>query len=278
VPAILHLWGPTGPDDGLDTIDGSNGNEQFTSATAMRTLAELAGQDLAERIYGRTEYVLDPCPDPVAPALRRGQRLPMRYVPYNGPGAEPADLPERSGRPRVCVVWGRSGTRTFGEASNKLPQMIEAATGLGAEVLLLALREDLRGYDLPDTVHPLVEVPLHLVLPGCDAVVHYGSGGATMTSVVAGVPQLALPLAHNSTLLTGRFTEAGCGLTVPNYEADVPSLRAALERLVGEPSFPEAARDLAAIAAGMPTPAATVETLAEIAGVTTGPVVGSAVV
>ncbi|WP_216216687.1 nucleotide disphospho-sugar-binding domain-containing protein [Amycolatopsis aidingensis] len=271
VPNILHLWGPTGPDDGLDTVDGSNGNEQFTSATARHTLTELAGHDLAERIYGHTEYVLDPCPDPVAPKLRRGQRLPMRYVPYNGPGAVPLELPEPSGRPRVCMVWGRSGTRTFGAASNKLPQMIEAATSLDAEVLLLALREDVQGYDLPDTVHPMVEVPLHLVLPGCDAVVHYGSGGATMTSVAAGVPQLALPLAHNSALLTGRFTEVGCGLTVPNYEADVPSLRAALERLVGEASFAAAARDLAAMAAGMPTPAATVGTLEDIAGARTGP-------
>ncbi|WP_460444060.1 nucleotide disphospho-sugar-binding domain-containing protein, partial [Amycolatopsis cihanbeyliensis] len=265
VPAILHLWGPTGPDDGLDPLGADGSSERLNSATAAWTLGEMVGHDLAERVYGRIDHIIDPCPDPIAPALR-GTRLPMRYVPYNGPGAVPLELPGRSGRPRVCVVWGRGGTHNFGQVSNRLPQVVEAATALDAEVLVLAVRADLEACGpLPGTVHPLVEMPLHLVLPDCDAVVHYGGAGVAMTSVAAGIPQLTLSLARNTALFTDRFTDIGCGLTVPSYDAGNSAITGALRRLLGEPSFRTAARELAATAAGMPSPAAVAGSLEEIA-------------
>ncbi|WP_216216685.1 nucleotide disphospho-sugar-binding domain-containing protein [Amycolatopsis aidingensis] len=268
VPNILHLWGPTGPDDGLDPLGADGRTERLNSATAAWTLGEMVGHDLAERIYARIDHIIDPCPDPIAPVLR-GTRLPMRYVPYNGPGAVPLELPGRSGRPRVCVVWGRGGTHNFGQVSNRLPQVVEAATTLGAEVLVLAVREDLEACGpLPDNVHPLVEMPLHLVLPDCDAVVHYGGAGVAMTSVAAGIPQLTLSLASNTALFTDRFTAVGCGLTVPSYHADDTAITAGLRRLLGEPSFRTAARELAATAESMPSPAAVACSLAEIAAAT----------
>ena len=36
-------------------------------------------------------------------------------------------------------------------------------------------------------------LPLHLLLPACDAVVHQGGAGTTMTAVACGTPQLVVP-------------------------------------------------------------------------------------
>jgi hypothetical protein len=267
VPNVLHLWGPTGPSDALDTLGGDGGSEQFTSATAESTMTELIGAELGGRMFGRARTVIDPCPDPVAPKVAI-DRLPIRYIPYNGPGAVPTDLPRRCDRPRVCVVWGRSSTVSFGPASNKLPQIIEATTAVGAEVLLLATGPDVAAIGtLPDSVRPMVEVPLHLVLAECDAVVHSGGGGVTMTSLTCGTPQLSLPIAVNAAVLSRRFDRYGAALTVPNYEADVDALTGALSRLLAEPSFTASARALAEEAAAMPTPAEVVPRLVEIAEV-----------
>lgn len=264
VPNVLHLWGPTGAGGRLAALGGGRGSEQFSSATAERNLFELAGP-LAGTILGRAGHVLDPCPPVVGPVVLV-DRLPIRYVPYNGSGTMPTVLPSRAGRARVCVVWGRSGTASFGATANRLPQVVAAAGALGVEVLLLATRGDVESLGvLPGFVRPLVEVPLHLVLPYCDAVVHYGGAGSTMTSMVAGLPQLALPLVADAAVLSTRFDDAGCGVTIPNHRADAEAVTDALARVLGEPSFAKAAHELAEQAAAMPAPASVVETLGAIA-------------
>ncbi len=265
VPSVLQLWGPCGTQDAIETFGGNNKGGIFSQATARAILAQMVGDEAADRAFARSANVVDVCPEPVAPTVP-GPRIPMRYVPYNGPGAVPVELPARSGRPRVCVVWGRSASQYFGVVTNKIPQVIQAATELGAEVLLLASQADVEVCGpLPESVYPLVDVPLHLVLPGCDAVVHYAGAGVTMTSVVAGVPQLALPLTHNYAVLSRKFDRAGCGLSLLNYEADAQSIKGALERLLQEPSFKLAATDLAAQASRRPSPAAVVAILEQIA-------------
>jgi UDP:flavonoid glycosyltransferase YjiC (YdhE family) len=261
VPAVLHLWGPTGPEDGLEAVGGDSSGH-FGRSTIKQLLAGELGDDMANAIC-RFERVIDVCPEPVAPRMS-GARIPMRFVPYNGPGPLPLDLPT-SNKPRVCVVAGRSATLQFGAATNKLPQIVQAATELGLDVLLLAKQEDAEACgELPESVH-VRQAPLHLVLSECDAIVHYAGAGVTTTSMVAGVPQLALPLTHNFGVLSRRFDSVGCGLTVLNYEAEVESIKGALGRLVDEPSFALAARELATQATSMPTPAAVVGALEKIA-------------
>ena len=67
---------------------------------------------------------------------------------------------------------------------------------------------------LPDGVHVRADLPLSLVLPDCDGVVHYGGGGVTMTSVVAGVPQLSLPCGYDQPVMAERVTAAGLALAL----------------------------------------------------------------
>ncbi|MFR9727680.1 nucleotide disphospho-sugar-binding domain-containing protein [Saccharopolyspora sp. MS10] len=262
VPDVLQLWGPVGTGDDYSPVGGAAKAEP---AVPVDTSGAFARHGVGEMGFHHVDHVLDPCPAAIRPTSRE-HRVPVRYLPYNGPGAAPLDLPPRTGRPRVCVVWGRSATRTFGPVVNKMPQVVRAATALGSEVLLLASPADARECGpLPESVHVRTDLPLSLVLPGCDAVVHYGGGGATMTSVVAGVPQLALPCGFDQTAMAERITAAGAGLDLPNWAADEESTTAALERLVSEPAFAKSAAELATASAELPAPAEVVPALARLA-------------
>lgn len=261
VPDVLQLWGPVGTGDGYSPVGGG---AEAQPAVPVDTSGAFARYGVGEMGFHHIDHVLDPCPDPIRP--NNGEhRIPARYIPYNGPGGAPLDLPPRTDRPRVCVVWGRSATRTFGPTVNKMPQVVQAATALGCEVLLLSSPADARDCGpLPESVHVRNDVPLSLVLPGCDAVVHYGGGGVTMTSLVAGVPQLSLPCGFDQTAMARRVTEAGAGLDIVNWEADTDGITAALDRLIGEPAFAKAATELATASAELPTPADVVTTLQDL--------------
>ncbi|ALE82585.1 nucleotide disphospho-sugar-binding domain-containing protein [Pseudonocardia sp. HH130629-09] len=259
-PSVLHLWGPAGTADAFAPVGGEQaGLPQDLSDAFTRYGAGTLSHDLAD-------HVLDPCPPPLRTAVA-GRDAGIRYVPYNGPGAAPLDLPEPDGRrPRVCVIWGRSVTRTFGPVVNRLPQAVRAAADLGAEVLLLARPEDARDAGpLPDGVRPFHEVPLSLVLPGCDAVVHYAGAGSVMTALTAGVPQLSVPCGFDQPMVAERLSATGAGLHVHNLDADAATLGGALEKLIGQPSYADAARDLAQRCAAMPSPAEVVADLEALA-------------
>lgn len=260
VPDVLQLWGPVGTGDEYSPVGGPQGHAPADTSDAFGRYG------LGEMSFEHVDHVLDPCPEAIRPA-NAAERIPSRFIPYNGPGSAPLDLPPRTGRPRVCVVWGRSATRTFGPVVNKMPQVVQAAAALGHEVLLLASPADAEAAGpLPDGVHVRADLPLSLVLPDCDGVVHYGGGGVTMTSVVAGVPQLSLPCGYDQPVMAERVTAAGAGLDIPNHAAEPDGLKDALDRLLSEPSFTDSARGLAAAANALPAPSEVVGTLEALAG------------
>ncbi|OZM74158.1 protein IroB [Amycolatopsis antarctica] len=265
VPSVLHLWGPTGTEDTLESIGGFGSNEMFANMTASAVFAATLGEETVATVDQQLGHVLDPCPPQLSPNTK-GIRAPIRYVPYNGAGAVPHELLDQNERKRVCVVWGRSATAVFGQTVNKIREAVTAAVDLGAEVLLLASADDAGSVDLPAGVRTLVETPLHLVLPHCDAVVHYVGAGVMMTAAAIGTPQLMLPLCEQAEQrLSSRIADTGSGLSIRNYEADVGSIRDGLARLLGEPSFAESARALAAEIERMPAPSAVVPQLTELA-------------
>ncbi|TCK24514.1 nucleotide disphospho-sugar-binding domain-containing protein [Pseudonocardia endophytica] len=257
VPQVMHLWGPVGPADSFGPVGGEEAGRPADPSDAF------GRHGAGEFDHGRADLILDPCPGPLAAGL--GKRvLPIRYVPYNGPGDDPGPgaLPAPTGRRRVCVVWGRSATRTFGPVANKLPEVVRAATDHGADVLLLARPDDAAAAgELPENVTAMCEVPMSLVLDGCDAVVHYGGAGSAMTALVAGLPQLSVPIGLDQDLVAARLAATGAACTVPGPIADVESIGNALAAVLEGPQHAEAAEKLAAAVAAMPPPAAVVADL-----------------
>ncbi|MGV4924081.1 glycosyltransferase [Streptomyces sp. BHT-5-2] len=270
VPAVMHLWGPVGPADRWGPIGCApeRRSRDFLPRDLSGAFARhgLHGTGGAVGDSARRAVVIDPCPEPLAQAAVPGVlRLPARYAPYNGPG-DVNDLPARSARPRICVVWGRSVYRAFGPDSLRVPAVLQAADELGVEVLLLIGRQELAHCgELPPSVIPLVGAPLHRVLDGCAAVVHYSGGGSAMTAVAAGVPQLCLPCGFDQPLIAERLVAAGIAVAVENHAATVDSVRAALETLLSQASYRAAALRLRQRNDALPPPESLVAQLAGLA-------------
>ncbi|MFH8404399.1 glycosyltransferase [Streptomyces sp. NPDC018019] len=266
VPAVLHLWGPVGPADRWGAIGcAPESRDRRFLPQDLSGAFERYGLPASAGDTGR--IVADPCPAPLdRPADPGVLRLPARYTPYNGPGTFSRSAVPRSGRPRICVVWGRSVHRVFGPDSLRVPAVLQAAGELGAEVLLLAGREELAACGpLPPWVHPLEEAPLHQVLDGCAAVVHYAGGGSAMTAVAAGVPQLCLPCGYDQPLVAERLAAAGAAISVPNHTAAPDTVRTALGSLLGEESYRTAALRLRERNAALPSPTDLAERLVALA-------------
>ncbi|SEB31003.1 UDP:flavonoid glycosyltransferase YjiC, YdhE family [Streptomyces misionensis] len=255
VPSVLHLWGPVGTDE--DEPGLRLRPDDPTGAFRRHGAGEFRPDFV--------RHVIDPCPAGLRPRTDAA-RLPMRYVPYNGPGAVPRLAPPRPGRPRVCVIWGNSATRVAGPQAFRLPEVLAALTELDADVVLTAPAADVAALgQLPPSVTVLAQCPLHLLLPGCDAVVHHGGAGAVMTATAAGVPQMVMACAMDQFLNARRVAAAGAGLALPAHRADAVAVRAAVGELLGDPGHRERAARLRDEMRALPSPAQLVRDLAALA-------------
>ncbi|KQV09812.1 nucleotide disphospho-sugar-binding domain-containing protein [Kitasatospora sp. Root107] len=186
--------------------------------------------------------------------------LRMRYLPYNGGGVVPADLLRRGSRPRVAVTLGTVVTEVDGV--HAITRLIEAAASVDAEFLLAVGGADLTHLGtLPANVRPLPWVPLAELLRVCDAVVHHGGSGSTLTGLQAGIPQLLLPQGADNFVVADILAATGAALRSSSGDVDT----ALLARLVGDPELREAAVRLRAENDALPTPAALVPAIEALA-------------
>lgn len=192
------------------------------------------------------------------------ERLPMRYDPFNGPGASAAPLPAAD-RPRVCVTWGHTMARLAPE--HFLVGGIAAAlAGAGIQVVaaVTAAQRGLVG-DVPDGVRIVVDAPLRQVVPHCDAVVAHGGAGTLLTTLRAGLPSLLVPQLPDHAGHAGRLLAAGAGEVLTRDEATPERVVAEVGRLVTDGPHRAAARRLQAEMRAQPAPAEVVGALRRLA-------------
>jgi glycosyltransferase len=178
--------------------------------------------------------------DPTPPSMRLAAdtpRLDQRYVPYNGSGTAPAWLWGPRSRPRVCVTWGHTAPRALGDAAAEpYREAVHALAELNVEVVVVSTAEQLRSLGpVPGTVRPAVALPLHLLMPSTDLIVHQGGDGTTLTAAAYGVPQLAITQKPDAELPAGRLAAVGAGIHLchQNLRAD-PGRRRAIRAAAGE--------------------------------------------
>src|SRR4029450_4726052 len=98
---------------------------------------------------------------------------PIRYIPYNGPARLFDWLREPPQRRRICVTWGTSLHSLGAQRMRHVPRVVEALADLDAEIVVAVLDEHRALFtDLPANVTRIGPVPLHLLLPTCEAIVH----------------------------------------------------------------------------------------------------------
>ncbi len=179
--------------------------------------------------------------------------VPMRWVPYNGPGLAPDGLTKS--RPRVCVTWGMVVESALGTgAADPFIDTITAIARAGAEVVVLTSPSLVSALGAPaQGVRYISGAPLNLVLPHCDAIVHHGGEGTAMAAAALSVPHLVVTREPLDDQVGGRLAQTGAAIHLRHQE--LSGVRDAIDKLLSDPSYLEAAQRLREDIESMPAPA-----------------------
>ncbi|SDW71439.1 UDP:flavonoid glycosyltransferase YjiC, YdhE family [Amycolatopsis xylanica] len=174
---------------------------------------------------------------------------PMRCVPYNGSGVLPDWLLPTGDRPRVAVTLGSivPGYEGLGKAA----EIIGAAAEVDADfVVALGEADAAELGTTPANVRIAGWVPLTALLPTCQAIVHHGGGGTTMSALSAGVPQLVVTGGAGRNVNALALAARGAALVPDDGVVTTALIRQALE----DETLRKTALDIAAEMATMPSP------------------------
>ncbi|QTD96710.1 nucleotide disphospho-sugar-binding domain-containing protein [Streptomyces cyanogenus] len=247
---VHHLTGPA-VERQMGFFPGSGAAPELWTQSLLR-LFEGYGVPVRPEYASAT---VDPCPQslqyPGTP-----DRLPVRFVPYNGPGDAPLWLSRPAGRPRVCVTWGTTTTQLGGEDSFLVPDILAALSGLDTEVVLAVKGSDreLLG-EVPANVRVVEDLPLHLLLPSCDAIVHQGGTGTMLTAASFGVPQVLIAGMLDQVATATRLASSGAGLHLDAAGFSPAALTAAVGAALADGTVRKAADALRQEIADQPSPA-----------------------
>jgi UDP:flavonoid glycosyltransferase YjiC (YdhE family) len=254
IPAVRHLWGPD--------LTGPQGDSfELTVPDELPALFARFGVSDVDTLGALT---VDPCPPSMqVPSPIRRQL--MRYVPFNGSGVAPSWLLEPTVKPRICVTWGATVTDMNRPEMFMAPSVIAAVARLDAEVVV-AITADQRSYlgSLPAEVRVVESLPLSLLAPSCDVIIHQGGPGTALTGLAYGVPQLAIPQLPHHMYNARQLAETGAGRHLTADEARAEVIAAVTEQLIREPGYRAAAAAVRAEMLAQPTPATVVSKLAAL--------------
>ncbi|SFP82894.1 nucleotide disphospho-sugar-binding domain-containing protein [Amycolatopsis rubida] len=198
------------------------------------------------------------------------ERWRARYVPYNGPGSAAPWLLDRPERKRICLTWGFTPSMR-GEAP-VVPQLVEALSGIDAETVVVVASAGQAGLAAaPDHVRVVESVPMHLLLPSCDLVVHHGGIGTALTALHSAVPQLVMPQKPDELIVSRNVESSGIGKLLPRATgADLhgEQIATAAAELLEDTGYRRANQRVRDEMLSRPSPAALVADLERLAGTT----------
>ena len=146
----------------------------------------------------------------------------------------------QSERPRVLVACstGAQGQRDL------FQRILDAIGTIDVEALATTGPNlDVAELRAPNNVHVLRGAPHDLVMKDVSVVASQGGHGTVTRSLVNALPQLILPMARDQAANAARVEAKGAGLHLSPMASEV-ELAAALNRLLTEPQFKEAARSI----------------------------------
>ncbi len=159
----------------------------------------------------------------------------------------------------ASVPWFAGIYRTVLDALAGEPVRVLMTTGRAVDPRSLA----------PVPANALVEqwLPQADVMPHTDVMVGHGGFGTTMAALAAGVPQVVMPLfAYDQFVNAERVAAVGAGACLNGGPDGVPALAGALADVLGDPTYKEKARGIAAAMAALPPMASAVSFLEDLAG------------
>jgi UDP:flavonoid glycosyltransferase YjiC (YdhE family) len=219
----------------------------------LRGYAGVAPDPQAARLLGRPYFTLFPAAleDPATPTrlashrFREGRPTVRRHMVYGGPADD---------RPLVYVTFGSAVPqseffpRIYREVIDKVaPLPVRVLVTIGRD------RDPAELGPLPPNVRAERWVPQADLMPHVAAMVCHGGSGTVTMGLAAGVPMAVLPLFADQPWNADRVAAVGAGISLGrDPEAAVASLREAVVRLAGDPSYRSKAQRIAAEMRALP--------------------------
>ncbi len=225
-----------------------------------RLMDDGAADQLSEPLK---ELGLDGLPEPamtieIAPPSLRPQDAPpaqaMRWIPGNSQAVVEPWMYKKGAGTRIGVTIG-TGVASYNQY-DFLQGVVEQIATLDAEVVV-AVTED-AAPELRDRLKNVRAgwIPMDVVAPTCDVLVHQTGGSTMMTGLTFGVPQVLIPdtRMYRAADMARRLAETGAAVVLSPEEATSEVIAKTCEEIVSTPSFAAAAGKLAAEIAALPSP------------------------
>jgi UDP:flavonoid glycosyltransferase YjiC (YdhE family) len=254
VPLVRQLWGPDMsrhvglPGMGVSAV-------RDPRATWPEELSDLYGRYGVKPADDVAVRTLDTCPRSLQ-VDGVPNRIPMRYISYNGATVIPPWVFERPGRPRICVTWGSSSTAMAGPEAFAVPRILDGVRDFGLDIVVAIRAADrARLGPLPDGTRLVEEMPLDLILPTCQVIVHQSGAGTALAAAALGVPQVTIPQVADQDLVSGKLAATGAGIGLTAEQADAAGIGAAVSAVLSDGAHGAAAARLRAEMLAQPAPA-----------------------
>ena len=244
VPSVTHSYGPLSP--------------AHRVAAAADVVARLwTERGLEPRPYGASydHLYIDIYPPslqgPLPPYVGAVQGLRPGDFATDGDEDPPDWRPDTSAAPLLYLTVGTLFTdgavlATVIQAVRDLPVRVVATVGPGGDPASLGPQ--------PANVHVARYIPQAKLLPQCSAVVSHAGSGTFLAALGAALPQLCLPQGADQFLNAAACERSGAGLAIRPERITGERVRNAVERLLSEPGFSDAARRVSSEIAAMPAP------------------------
>ena len=260
-PLVHLLWGPA-----VHRMTGTFPCNGTPPELWPDDLCDLYARYGVEPAAEHAAATVDSCPASVQYDGAIPSRIPVRFVPYNGTGDAPRWLTEPPRRPRICVNWGTTTTTIAGREGFLVPRILDALARFDVEVVLTLTAADrpLLGDDLPGQVRVAENLPLHLLLPSCDAIIHHGGSGTMMTAASFGLPQLVVAGIIDNMANGERIAAAGAGVSLNWADASTETITAGIKTILSDEATRQAAHKLRDEIHAQPAPADVAATLRQL--------------
>jgi UDP:flavonoid glycosyltransferase YjiC (YdhE family) len=227
---------------------------------ALAEFAEAATVQLADELTAagmqalpQPVTILNPWPPSLRLAHAVGQQS-VRYVPFNGDAFVPDWVLAPRDKPRICMTLGTLLPRFGVEGVHEfLVPMLESVAKLGVELVVAVDPKVAAGWPpLPDAVRHVGWLPLAQVLASCDALVHHGGQGTSLTALVTGTPQVVLPRIDDQWSNADAVVAAGAGMRFAPDEVTAAVVAEGCRDLLKSERFGASAKQVADEMAAQP--------------------------
>ncbi len=124
-------------------------------------------------------------------------------------------------------------------------QAVDACTALGQRAILLTEFPDQLPKNLPSSIAHFDYVPLNLLAERCAMLVHHTGVGTTSQGLLAGIPHVAMPMAHDQFDNARRIEDLNVGTAIPAKVFNARRLTRAIQRLLNDPTVHASCRKIA---------------------------------